>query len=221
MTSDAKLVLLKPARVCRLHGPDPLRTRVRLIYLDDYTLGDPLFLNQLSRTLTSLVQPTILAHGAGERLSRRLEEAGHIAGIDPEPSPEALADEIERAHREENRNIVHVLNEAHVPVVGVLAAQRRILFMTGDLPKAGELTWLKSLASSGVIPVVSLAAASEFGWREPPIWQLLAALADSLHMADGHCSVLHFHGATELNVLGEALSPEIVVRQITLKELTG
>ncbi|CAN5629993.1 hypothetical protein BH23BAC4_BH23BAC4_12990 [soil metagenome] len=194
---------------------------MRLIYLDDYTLGDPLFLNQLSRTMVKVKTPTILAHGARERLNRRLEAAGHLPGIDAEPNPEALADEVERAHREENRTIVHALNEAHVSVVGVLAAQRRMLHIVGDLPEAGDVAWLISLASSGVVPVVSLAASSEVGWQDGEAWQLMAALAAAMQVASGHCSVLHFRGATQMDVLREALPPTVDIREVTLSALTA
>jgi hypothetical protein len=89
------------------------------------------------------------------------------------------------------------------------------------VPEAGDVAWLISLAYSGVVPVVSLAASSEVGWQDGETWQFIAALATALQVASGHCSFLHFRGATEIDVLSEALPSSVDIRKVTLSELTA
>lgn len=135
-----------------------------LVYLDPYLLGDPLFLTQLARDLAHRGGGALLVHGSGEAGERAIEATGAIArqreGVWDVDTPELEAT-VERATRELNRQIVHELNEAGVPAIRVIGADRGLLKQAEGRVAAGRTEWLASLVQQGVVGVVAALVASD------------------------------------------------------------
>ncbi len=135
----------------------------RVIVLDSYHLGDPLFVRQFARHLTDLAEPTILVHGSAEAGERALEAEGALAkreegvlGV----SSDAERQSIERATRGLNRQIVDQLTEEGVATFRCDCTSRGLLELGSD----GRIhkvvaDWLWDLAAKKVVPVVAALAA--------------------------------------------------------------
>lgn len=155
-----------------------------LVLLDPYHLGDPLFVPQLARDVAARKEGLVFVHGSGEAGERALE----ARGVSPEARDgvwaTASADEaadVERAARDLNRRLVHELNEAGVPAVRVMAADRGLLVQDGAGPggglRAGRTAWLQTLVGQGGVAVV---AAFVTGDAPGPLVEVDAAAATAV-----------------------------------------
>ena len=128
------------------------------VYLDPYHLGDPLFLTQLARDLAYRGGGALLMHGSGEAGERALEATGAVVresdGVWEVSTPEEAA-VVERAARELNRQIVHELNEAGVPAIRVMGADRGLLKKEGGAVRAGSAGWVADLVAKGGVAVLA------------------------------------------------------------------
>ena len=129
-----------------------------VLYLDRYHLGDPLFLNGLSRDVLASPEPLVLVHGAGEAAERALEAQGRI----PEWREGVLAVEsesdralVERAARDLNRRIAHALNEAGVAAVRLDAGSRGLFRVESGALAVKNRDWLAPLVAQRVVPVLA------------------------------------------------------------------
>lgn len=132
-----------------------------LIYLDDYHLGDPLFLQGLARALARTradTPPAAIVHGSGEVAERMLEAQGWFVerqgGLLPVETSEQAAI-IERAIRHVNRTLVGLLTESIVAAVGTTGNERRFF----EIDAGGELVlgptgWVEELMARRVVPVI-------------------------------------------------------------------
>jgi acetylglutamate kinase len=163
---------------------------VHVLILDAYHLGDPLFLSQLARDLKVRGGGILLVHATGEAGERAIESGGGmpraVAGV-WEIAGDREAAAVERAGRELNRQIVHELNEAGVPAVRVLGADRGLLRATEDGLETGRTAWLADLLRQGVVPVVGTLVEHGAGpLREADAGIAAAALAAALGVPDVH-----------------------------------
>ena len=103
-------------------------------------------------------------HGSGEAGERALEATGAMVrerdGVWDVETPEQAA-VVERATRELNRQIVHELNEAGVPAVRVMGADRGLLRVEGGAVVAGSTNWLVTLVAQGVVGVLATLVSSD------------------------------------------------------------
>lgn len=162
-----------------------MSTSSLLVYLDDYHLGDVLFLQGLTRAYGAArgqAPPSLLVHGSGEEAERLLEAEGLFVerkdGILPAESPAAAA-LVERAVRQVNRRLVGMLTDAVVPAVGLLGTDRAVLRVDAEgHVNTGKTGWVRALLSQRVLPVVGAYAqqAPESG-REVDAVSALLALA--------------------------------------------
>jgi hypothetical protein len=168
-------------------GDCPLPPVTRVLYLDRYHLGDPLFLNGLARTLATSQTPTILVHGAAEDGERALEARGRSPRWDGDVLAVADAEEtalIERAARDLNRRIAHALNEAGVAAVRMDGGSRGLLARDPEGGvRAGATAWLAELLRQGVVPVVAALVPEGEAAREASGGAVAGALARAF--ADG------------------------------------
>ena len=153
-----------PIRLSDLPSAPPA---VLLVYLDRYHLGDPLFLPGFARDVKAHEGPLVLVHGSGEAGERALEAEGLMperrdgALVVSTPHTAAL---VERATRDLNRQIAHVLNEGGVPSVRMLGADRGLLRRGGDgQVEAGRAGWLAAVTRQGAVPVVATLVAGMDG----------------------------------------------------------
>jgi acetylglutamate kinase len=156
---------------------------VRLIALDRYHLGDPLFARQLARALRGASAPLLLVHDSGEEGERALE----ALGVRPERRGGALVAEtaeqqalVERAVRETGRAVAHELTEEGVPAVRLTGAERGLLRREAGALRVGRPGWLADLAARGAVPVVGGLAEGEGGGGEVAAASAAAALAAAL-----------------------------------------
>ena len=129
-------------------------TMTTLLFLDDYHVGDPLFLADLGRRLSRLGSEgrTLIVHRASEEVGRNLE------GAHP-----AERDEItERTIRHTNQGITRRLIEEGVPAVSVQGSDRP-LFCADDSLTVGSTEWLVGMVELGSVAVISPLAESESG----------------------------------------------------------
>ena len=159
---------------------------VYLLYLDDYHAGDGLFLQRLARSLSRPAGVScLIVHGSGEHAERMLEAEGlflkRTSGLLPVQTT-AEHQIVERAIEETNRKIVKLLADAVVPAVGIVGNRRRLLVLKDGLVGAQNVTWLRKLASKGVIPVVAAYARESDSNRtgEVPLNDAVVALAAAL-----------------------------------------
>ena len=130
-----------------------------VVLLDPYHLGDPLFISQLARDVAARKEGLVFVHGSGEAGERALEGRGLV----PEQrggawaiATDAEAAEVERATRDLNRRIVHEMNEAGVPAVRVMAADRGLVGRSSESALAsGRADWLATLVTQGGVAVVA------------------------------------------------------------------
>lgn len=136
--------------------------RLRLIYLDRYHLGDPLFLRGLAHRLGSAEAAglgALLVHGSGDEAEQVLEaegaevvrRGGILADLDSE---HAML--VERAVRQTNKRVVATLTEFGVAAVSVQGSDRGVVQIdeSGGV-RLGPTDWLFALARQRVVPVVS------------------------------------------------------------------
>lgn len=154
-----------------------------VLLLDAYHLGDPLFLTGLARDLAARGAGGVLVHGSAERGERALEALGVV----PEAQDGAWlvhADRerqtVERAARDLNRELVHEMNEAGVPAVGLLGSDRGLLRAGAGGLEAGRTAWLQTLVDQGVVAVVASLLDGPEGTTERPPAAAAAALAGAL-----------------------------------------
>ncbi len=127
-----------------------------VLYLDAYSLGDPLLPTALGRDVKARGAGLVLVHGSGEAGERALEAAGawpeSVAGV-WRVTTGAEADAVERAARHLNRRLAHEINEAGAAVVGVVG--RGLLRADGQV---GRTDWLAELVAKGATAVVAALA---------------------------------------------------------------
>lgn len=162
---------------------------LHILYLDDYHLGDPMFLGRLARGLAAAELELAIVHSSMEAVERGVESLGifpsrNAAGMLDLTDAEAIA-VAERVCRDQNRGIAHELNEAGVAAARMEASSRGLL--VGDDEgglRVGNTDWFTTLAGSGVIPVIAPLAESggQTGMLDAArLIQLLAeALPDSV-----------------------------------------
>ena len=130
-----------------------------LVLLDAFHLGDPLFVSQLARDVAARKEGLVFVHGSGEAGERALEARGVFpearGGVWLTASPEEAA-EVERATRDLNRRLVHEMNEAGVPAIRAMAADRGLVLLdeAGGV-RAGRTAWLSRLVEQGGVAVVA------------------------------------------------------------------
>lgn len=184
-------------------------SRMFVVLLDSYHLGDPLFIPQLARDVAARKAGAVFVHGSGEAGERVLESRGlvpaSVGGVWAVSTPEEAAD-VERATRDLNRRIVHEMNEAGTPAVRVMAADRGLVREVGGAVRAGRTAWLATLVAQGGVAVVAalVAAAEEAGSAlvEADVAAVAAALAEALG-ADGVALV----GTGRVAALADATEP--------------
>lgn len=157
-----------------------------LLFLDDYHLGDPLFVGRLAQLMGRRAgrPPCLVVHGGGEAAERALEAQGLVPGrrggvvVAETAEQAALA---ERAVRRLNQKIVGTLTDEGVPAVGLQAADRGLLRRAeGGAVEAGRTAWLQALVRQGAVPVVSPLVGGAGGvLREVPAAAVAEALARS------------------------------------------
>ena len=121
------------------------------LFLDDYHAGDPLFLADLGRRLSTRGPAgcTVIFHATDEEVNRELE-----AWDEEDAGSRGLV--VDRAIRQTNQTITRRLIEEGVPAVAILGSSKGLL--TGDDAhgvKTGRTEWFNQVISSGTIPVVS------------------------------------------------------------------
>ena len=156
-----------------------------VVLLDAYHLGDPLFVSQLARDVAARKEGLVFVHGSGDAGERALEARGGVAvahGGVWAVSTEAEALDVERATRELNRSLVHEMNEAGVPAVRVMGADRGLLSRApGGGLRAGRTSWLATLVAQGGVGVVAaLVAGDGPALGEVDAAQAAAVLAEAL-----------------------------------------
>ncbi len=133
-----------------------------LIYLDDYHLGDLLYLPGLAQRMGRMrrARPACLfVHSSGEQAERLLEAEGLFPErkdglVQARTVPEAAL--VERALRQVNRRIVGALTEEGVHAVGFQGSDRGLLRSgSGGAVTAGRVAWLAALIEKRAVPVVS------------------------------------------------------------------
>ncbi len=149
---------------------------VLIVFLDAYHLDDPFFLSSFARDVQAHVGPIVFVHGGGEGVERTLEARG-LLDDDARKGP-AAQQLVERAIRELNRRIVHEMNDAGVPAVGILGSDRGLLRMgDGGEVEVGRIDWLVDLVMRNAIPVVgSLAPGKDGDCVEADLASALLAL---------------------------------------------
>lgn len=117
-----------------------------LLFLDDYHVGDPLFLADLGRRLSRRDQGggTVIVHSARDAVNREME--GIPAG--------GRSVVTERAIREANQGITRRLTEEGVPAVSIQGSDRRLLVRDGTI-RVRQADWLLKSVSLGAVPVIS------------------------------------------------------------------
>ena len=187
-----------------------------LLYLDDYHLGDPLFLNRLARDAKAYAGPLLLVHGSGDDLERALEAEGEV----PErvegrvqSTTEAGRRLVERTIRDLNRRVVHALNDAGVAALRLVGSDRGLLTMhSGGIVEAGKVGWLTALMLQRVVPVIGLLVAREEGEIEaepaPAIAALARAIQGEVEGRDVEVGVLLRQSVPEGGVGGVLAQPE-------------
>jgi len=155
----------------------------RLLVLDRYHLGDPLFPRALARVVRGGVGPLMIVHDSGDAGERALEATGALverrdgALVTGTIEEKAL---VERAVREQNRQIAHELTEEQVSTVRVMGTDRGLLRLEGGALHVGRTDWLATLAAQGAVPVVGGLAASLEGPVEVDATRAALALGAAL-----------------------------------------
>ena len=156
-----------------------------VVYLDPYFLGDPLFVPGLARDLADRAAGLVLVHGSGERGERALESLGRMPtardGVWQADDAEGRA-AVERATRELNRQVAHEINEAGVPSIRVMGADRGLLKAADGGVEVGRSGWLGTLAGQGVVAVVAAMVQGDGGLVEVDAAAAAGALAAALEL---------------------------------------
>jgi len=156
----------------------------RVLYLDRYHLGDPLFLTGLARDLAAGGPPTILVHGAAEDGERALEAGGRFPVWEGDVLAAPTLEEamtVERAGRDLNRRIAHALNESGAAAVRMDGASRGLFSVDPAGVRVGDLGWVEALLRQRAVPVVlALSPDGEGPLRQVSGGRLAAALAAAL-----------------------------------------
>ena len=97
---------------------------ITLLFLDDYHVGDPLFLADLGRRLSKLGPKAriLIVHRAGEAVTRALEGA----------DTDSRATITERTIRETNQGIARRLTEEGVPAVSIQGSDRGLFRLSSQ-----------------------------------------------------------------------------------------
>ena len=160
---------------------------MRLLVLDRYHLGDPLFPRQLARAVRGASAPLLVVHDSGAEGEQALEATGAPAGrrdgVLPVETPELRA-LVERAVRETNRTLVHELNEEGVPALRVFGTDRGLLRREDGALRTGRVGWLADLAAQGALPVVGGLVDARNGPVEVDAATAAVTLAAALEGAD-------------------------------------
>jgi acetylglutamate kinase len=129
---------------------------ITLFFLDDYHLGDPLFLANLGRRLATFGSEGrfVVVHRDGEAKD-------------------------EKTVRETNQGVARRLIEEGVPAVSIQGSDRGLL-VVGESVVASSAAWLPSMVETGTVPVISpLAVRGDQIEAADPV-QCAVAIADVL-----------------------------------------
>ncbi|NBC16884.1 MAG: hypothetical protein GVY18_06150 [Bacteroidetes bacterium] len=155
-----------------------------LLYLDDYHLEDPVFVQSMARIMQrrDRLPPCLMVHGSGGRAERLLEAEGLFPETEDgvvrptTPEEEAL---VERGLRQATRQVVGTLVDEVIYAVGFQGADRGLLQRQADGTLAtGDLGWLDALIDQQAIPVISTMA--QDGTAQTPVQVPLRAAALAL-----------------------------------------
>jgi acetylglutamate kinase len=137
--------------------PDP----TYLLYLDDYHLEDPVFVQSMARIMQrrDRLPPCLMVHGSGGRAERLVEAEGLFPeaedGVLQPTSPEEQT-LVERGLRQATRQVVGTLVDEVIYAVGFQGADRGLLQRRDDgTLTTGDLGWLETLIDQQAIPVIS------------------------------------------------------------------
>lgn len=154
-----------------------------VVYLDPYFLGDPLFVPGLAQDLAARGAGLVLVHGSGERGERALESLGQMPtstdGVWQVEDSEGRQ-VVERAIRDLNREMANELNEAGVPSIRVMGADRGLLRQEEGALTAGPTAWVGTLVRQGVVAIVTSLVDGDEGDIEVDPATAAAVLAASL-----------------------------------------
>jgi acetylglutamate kinase len=98
----------------------------------------------------------------------------------PVASTREVAELIERAYREANKEIVAVLTEFGVPAVGFQGSDRGLIRSGGGGSEVGTIDWLERILLSGPVVVVSALGTGESRIVAEPVGTVVGALARGL-----------------------------------------
>lgn len=136
-----------------------------ILYLDDFHLGDPMFLGRLGRGIARSGLKLAVVHSPREIIEREIESLG----IFPAGNDQAMAGQIDqsvvsaiiRVCKDQNRTITHELNEAGIAAVPMEGTSRGLLIGGHEEGlRVGKTVWLKELIQSGGVPVIAPLAES-------------------------------------------------------------
>ena len=159
-----------------------------LLFVDDYHLGDVLFLQALARSIARRPEgsPIMLIHGTGEPAERALEARGFFPERDRglfklEHDEEYVV--VERAVRVTTRRLAGLLTDALVHAVALSGSDRGLLVIDdrGEV-SVGNTTSLRALLDQQVVPVMNTLALDRprKQSREAPACAVVELLARAL-----------------------------------------
>lgn len=152
-----------------------------LLFLDDYHVGDPLFLADLGRRLSKLGSAgrTLIVHRASEQVAKNLEAAD-------DDDQDAI---VERTIRETNQGVTRRLIEEGVPAVSVQGSDRPLLKMGATL-SLGSSGWLLGMVDLGSVAVISPLAESDEGVKSVDPVDVACKIAELMaDRGDVQCAV--------------------------------
>ncbi|MEM6783392.1 MAG: hypothetical protein AAF624_06615 [Bacteroidota bacterium] len=152
-----------------------------LLFLDDYHLGDPLFLSGLAQDIARARRPALLLHSGREAAAKALEAQG-IFDPDVVIGGElgAHAAVVERAVRDENRIIAAALTEAGAATVRLLASDRSLVQPAKIDVELGNTDWIATLLRQRACVVLGALEATESTTRLLDPAELAARLSEAL-----------------------------------------
>ena len=155
--------------------------------IDRSCMEDLLFWQSLSRSLAARPanpDPIAIVHALGEHTERILESGG----VDVERqlglirTRQADSDLLRRAAREEGRRIANALTEGGISAVSFMGSDRGLSAVQDGVPAFRATAWLRTLADSGAVPLISAYMDLEDGLGTE--WNLLQGIAGFCRQGD-------------------------------------
>lgn len=163
-----------------------------LLYLDDYHLEDPVFVQSMARIMhrRDRLPPCLMVHGSGGQAERRLEAEGLFPEtengvVQPTTSEEHAL--VERGLRMATQQVVGTLVDEIIYAVGFQGADRGLLERQADgTLMAGDLDWLETLIDQQAIPVISTLVRDAMAQHlvQVPLREAALTLAQGLNRPD-------------------------------------